>query len=685
MEYRESLDYSVNSPREAVKVIADSMIKARPRVNVEYRPYRRSNIYSDIPVFGPRRIDLKKLYPEARPGNIVYISTVLETCTESEAKIHIIGNAKVFFKGELILDTEDAPNAERRYDREVYLNKGENPITFMVRCDSTEKFEFSFMPSVKFYGDWAKFYLLRVRATSPIDYFRHEDGVGISKLYDFEQPFDGEYVYPKPNRSENRIDFEQIFANSSGNCAYALTYAECDTVLEVKAQCKHKIFLNGKHKIFVNGTAAETLKLNKGDAVLIKVLRGGEWCFEYNDNAKIGIPILKSERAGGDKWLTLGTFSGGIEQSFGPESEIQFKKPYIDCEWKRTFWKLAGADDYVRPYLESRFFGQWFYAFMVGNYGLLKAAEALDCNEYKNYFIDSTKIMAEYFDYMRYESENFGQTTFLERGMSLFELDSIGSMGRNLCEYYKITSSPEALYCIEQLAIAARNNIPRFDDGTYHRTDDMWADDTFMSCPFLARLGRLKNDTYYYDEVIRQLMGYKKRLWMPSERIFSHIFFLDKQAPNNVPWGRGNGWIFVTLSDVLEKMPESINGREELLSIYKEFAEGIIELQDEDGLWHQVLNRSDSYSETSCTGMFILGMCRGVLNGWLPPKYKENIKKAYKGLLTQKIDASGTVYDVCRGSGNSPDAEYYMKLSKVDNDDHGTGVILAAFSEMIKL
>ena len=36
------------------------------------------------------------------------------------------------------------------------------------------------------------------------------------------------------------------------------------------------------------------------------------------------------------------------------------------------------------------------------------------------------------------------------------------------------------------------------------------------------------------------------------------------------------------------------------------------------------------------------------------------------------------------GSSNSKNAEYYVNLGAVDNDDHGTGVILTAIGEYIK-
>ena len=166
----------------------------------------------------------------------------------------------------------------------------------------------------------------------------------------------------------------------------------------------------------------------------------------------------------------------------------------------------------------------------------------------------------------------------------------------------------------------------------------------------------------------------------------SHIFFLDTNEPNNIPWGRGNGWVYVSLSDALENIPEGFSGRDFLMDFYHSFTEGLVKLQDADGLWHQVLNRPDSYQETSCTGMFMLGLCRGIKNGWLDKEtYMPYVERAYLGLLDKKISSTGNVYDVCMGSGNAKKVEYYMNLGAVDNDDHGTGVILTAIAEMMKI
>ena len=664
MNEKDSLINAVSSPKEAIQAIADHMLTLRPREAVTYHPYRKNDIYFDKHLY-LRNIDLKKLYPQVKKGNIVYIGTVIEACCEIDAKINFVGNAKVIFNGKTIFDSELDRDSDGKNRCPVHLKEGENPVLFMVRCESDERFEFQFMPSVRWYWTWAKYYILSARATSPIPEYKGEDGVGISRLYEKEEPFDGVYVFPEIKSHENTVDFEKIIPQSGGKVAYALTYALKNTVLNIKTDCNARIFINGEEK-------ASPLQLKSGDEVLIRLEKTDRWSFDFSGDG-IGIPFLKSSRASGDKFLTLGAFDSENESI-----DVQFKKPYIGYGGEKLFWKLQDKDDYLRPHLLSRFFGQWHYSFMVGAFGLLNAYKATNNEEYLSYFKDHMRLMVEYFDYMRYEHKHFSSPSFLDISASLHDLDSIGSIGRNLCEYYKISNDSDVLPIIETMLSAMNTNIRRFPDGTFHRHTDMWADDTFMSCPFLVAAGNLKNDTEYHKEAVRQLLGFKKRLWMPDERIFSHIFFLNSQSPNNVPWGRGNGWIYVSLSDALMNISPDTDGYGELLDTFREFTKGVCALQDADGLWHQVLNRADSYSETSCTAMFLLGLCRGIKQGWIDRSYLKNAEAAYRGILTHKIDKNGTVFGVCMGSGNSTDVNYYMNLGTIDNDDHGTGVILTA-------
>ena len=665
-------------PREAIKIIADAMIKSRPTGKVANRPYRHGDVYT-YHMYGIR-VDLKKLYPEAKPGDTVYVSAVLDSSSDTDASIRIFnetGDVSVFLNGK---ELSRHPEVTQKFFTHFEKGPG-NFLTIKARCTSDEKFEFCFAPTTIYHSSWAKWYLLNVHVKSPIAAFRGEEGLGISRLYAEGEEFDGEYVYPTAPVKKEKIDFSEIYPNAKGKIAYALTYATSDTEFLIKTDSVAKIFVNGAE------VECGRLVLAEGDEVMVKLLRGDSWSFSFEGEG-IGLPAVETQRGIGDKWMTLGTFSEGgkMNCSFGPELGVQLVRPYIGADGEQTFWKLDAENDYIRPYLQTCCYGQWYYALMVGTHGLLRAGEALDCPEYRDYFMGSEEVISKYFEYVGYDQRKFGRASFMEYAALTPDLDQIGSMGRNLCEYYKLNPTPEALAAIDVLAEGARTKIPRFEDGTYHRPKDMWSDDMFMSCPFLVRLGKIKRSCYYYEEVIRQFRGFHKRLWMKDEKIMSHIFFLDDEKPNNIPWGRGNGWVYISLADALENIPEGFEGRDFLMEFYHDFTEGLLGLQDSDGLFHQVLNRPDSYQETSCTAMFMLGLCRGIKNGWLDKEtYMPKVERAYMGLLNKKISSGGNVYDVCRGSSNSKTVEYYMNLGAIDNDDHGTGVILTAISEMLKI
>lgn len=101
-----------------------------------------------------------------------------------------------------------------------------------------------------------------------------------------------------------------------------------------------------------------------------------------------------------------------------------------------------------------------------------------------------------------------------------------------------------------------------------------------------------------------------------------------------------------------------------------------------------MLNRTDSYEETSCTSMFIYAYARGIQEGWFehPDSYLEAVRKGWEGMTRLSIDYKGNIYGVCRGSGYSFTALYYRDdLGWNLNDTHGIGIVLLAGIEAHKM
>ena len=124
-------------------------------------------------------------------------------------------------------------------------------------------------------------------------------------------------------------------------------------------------------------------------------------------------------------------------------------------------------------------------------------------------------------------------------------------------------------------------------------------------------------------------------------------------------------------------LPKEMPEYNKILANYKKHVDGLIKQQSDSGMWHQVLDKHDSFKETSCSAMFTMGILRGVKYGWLDDSYKDFALKAWND-IKKNIKDDGTVIDICRGTGIGYDLEFYYNRKRFDNDPRGLGAVLQA-------
>jgi rhamnogalacturonyl hydrolase YesR len=173
-----------------------------------------------------------------------------------------------------------------------------------------------------------------------------------------------------------------------------------------------------------------------------------------------------------------------------------------------------------------------------------------------------------------------------------------------------------------------------------------------MSVPFLTRYYEFTGDIKYADDAANQFFGFKDMLFMPEQGIMSHVYDFKYDSMTGVPWGRGNGWVVFSMTELLEKLPDDHPKKADLIEFLNTLCASYLKLQDPDGMWHQVITDWESYPETSCTSMFIYAFSRGVRFGWLknPEQYVKAVFKGWEALSKTSVDCDGNVYGVCRGS-----------------------------------
>ena len=226
-------------------------------------------------------------------------------------------------------------------------------------------------------------------------------------------------------------------------------------------------------------------------------------------------------RRKGDRWLLLGGF--GTEQStnlkYGPELGLVFDRLYQDVNGNDIFWRFSDGS-YMRPYIDSFFFGQWYYALMLGHWGLLKASRALNEPMWQEYYIDSMCILGKWFEYIRYDYKELGIVPpFLQRSLVLDHLDPLGTRGMNLADTYMMTGNTQVKNTVYALRNALYDYVPRMENRIINRIETMWSDDLFMGVPFLVRLGKVFHDCSYFEDAYTQIREYYNKMFIPTEKI----------------------------------------------------------------------------------------------------------------------------------------------------------------------
>ncbi len=202
-----------------------------------------------------------------------------------------------------------------------------------------------------------------------------------------------------------------------------------------------------------------------------------------------------------------------------------------------------------------------------------------------------------------------------------------------------------------------------------------WTDDMFMASAVLSRVG----NAAHADVVGRLLTNYSKRLQRP-DGLFMHA----ENGPH--AWGRGNGFALLGLTEALTHLPASWPARPQVLEIYRRHVAALVKYQSDDGSWRQVVDEAASYRELTVTAMITAALARGITRGWIDrQRYEPNMNRGWQAVAA-RINADGTVKDVCAGTGAGPTKEYYLNRPVVNGaDDRGGAMALLAALEMATL
>lgn len=204
-----------------------------------------------------------------------------------------------------------------------------------------------------------------------------------------------------------------------------------------------------------------------------------------------------------------------------------------------------------------------------------------------------------------------------------------------------------------------------------------WIDDMYMVGMLQIQAYRATKDIKYADRAALQLTAYLQRLQQPNGLFFHGPEF-------HYHWGRGNGWVAASMAEVLKSLPDDHRQRAELMAGYKKMMSSLLKYQADNGMWLQLIDYPYSWYESSCTAMFAYAMTVGVDSGWLDKKdYRPAVEKAWKALCGH-VDRDGKVREICIGTGQKDDIEFYLKRPRTLGDFHGQAPVLWLISQRLE-
>jgi len=205
-----------------------------------------------------------------------------------------------------------------------------------------------------------------------------------------------------------------------------------------------------------------------------------------------------------------------------------------------------------------------------------------------------------------------------------------------------------------------------------------------MSISFLSRMGELTGDDKYFDDAAMQVINFQKYVFDAKAGLMHHCWYSDVQRPGVAFWGRANGWAILAQVDLLDRLPKDHPSRDTLLVLLRRHILGIAPYQGAEGLWHQLLDRTDSYLETSCSAMVTYAIARSVNKGYIERRYSSIAQRGWEGVMS-KIRPDGQVEGVCAGTSVSDDLVAYYRRPMPLNDIHRIGAVLLAGAEILQL
>jgi unsaturated rhamnogalacturonyl hydrolase len=330
------------------------------------------------------------------------------------------------------------------------------------------------------------------------------------------------------------------------------------------------------------------------------------------------------------------------------------------------------------------------YEWGVTYAGMLLTTKATGDQKYADYTFSRMKFLSNIRPtFLKLEQQNPEARHAMFSVLHPHALDDAGAMCAAMIKAKQAGIDADLNPMIDNFIDFISNKQQRFDDGTLARSrplpNSLWLDDLFMSVPALAQMGKYSGQTKYYDDAIKQVLQFSKRMFNYDKGLFMHGWIMGMEEHPQFHWARANGWAVMTMVELLEVLPADYPGRDQVLDLLKRHIRGLANYQSPQGFWHQLIDKNDSYLETSATAIYTYAIARAINRGYVDEQvYGPMVCLAWNAVAS-KVTKKGQVEGTCVGTGMGFDPAFYYYRPINVFAAHGYGPVLLAGAEMIEL
>ncbi|WP_297094628.1 glycoside hydrolase family 88 protein [uncultured Draconibacterium sp.] len=330
------------------------------------------------------------------------------------------------------------------------------------------------------------------------------------------------------------------------------------------------------------------------------------------------------------------------------------------------------------------------YEWGVTYAGMLLATKNTGDDKYAAYTTERLQFLAKALEaFSGFEKKNPDVEIQLIRSLHPHALDDCGAICAAMIKASKTDNVENLDWIINIYTDYISNKQFRLKDKTLARNrpqaNSVWLDDLFMSVPALAQMGSYSGDPKYFDDAIDQVLLFSKRMFNYEKGLFMHGWIQEMEEHPQFHWARANGWAVMAMVELLEVLPADYPRRDQVLDVLQRHIRGLANYQHGTGSWHQLIDRNDTYLETSATAIYTYSIARAINREYVDAKvYGPMVCLAWNAVAS-KVNELGQVEGTCVGTGMGFDPAFYYYRPVNVFAAHGYGPVLLAGAEMIEL